>query len=127
MQSEKTRRDFMKLVGVGAAGAALGGCDAFWNQSAGNSTERPNILFIFSDDHAVGAIGAYGSRINQTPHIDTLAAAGVRFTDFHSAGPMCSPTRAAMLTGQYQQRFGRMFDTAISVCSIVIEACRMRR
>ena len=49
-----------------------------------------------------------------TPNIDALAASGLRFTDFHSAGPMCSPTRAAMLTGQYQQRFGSIFDKALS-------------
>jgi arylsulfatase A-like enzyme len=75
---------------------------------------KPNFVLIVADDLGYGDVGCFGSTVNQTPHIDTLAAAGVRFTDFHSAGPMCSPTRAAMLTGQYQQRFGRMFDTAIS-------------
>jgi arylsulfatase A-like enzyme len=76
--------------------------------------ERPNFVLIVADDLGYGDVGCYGSEVNKTPHIDALAASGVRFTDFHSAGPMCSPTRAAMLTGQYQQRFGRMFDTAIS-------------
>ena len=76
--------------------------------------ERPNFVLIVADDLGYGDVGCYGSEVNKTPHIDALAASGLRFTDFHSAGPMCSPTRAAMLTGQYQQRFGRMFDTAIS-------------
>ncbi len=74
----------------------------------------PNLVLIVADDVGYGDLGCYGSEINQTPQIDSLAAAGIRFTDFHSAGPMCSPTRAAMLTGQYQQRFGRLFDSALS-------------
>lgn len=76
--------------------------------------QPPNMVLVVADDLGYGDVGCYGSTVNRTPHIDALAASGVRFTDFHSAGPMCSPTRAAMLTGQYQQRFGRLFDTAIS-------------
>ncbi len=75
--------------------------------------ERPNIVLIVADDLGYGDVGCYGSTINNTPNIDALAAGGIRFTDFHTAGPMCSPTRASILTGQYQQRFGRIFDTAI--------------
>lgn len=74
----------------------------------------PNFVLIVADDLGYGDVGCYGSTINATPSIDALARSGLRFTDFHSAGPMCSPTRAAMLTGQYQQRFGRLFDSAIS-------------
>ncbi len=74
----------------------------------------PNIVLIVADDLGYGDVGCYGSTVHATPHIDALAAGGMRFRDFHSAGPMCSPTRAAMLTGQYQQRFGRMFDSALS-------------
>ncbi len=80
---------------------------------ADESISRPNIVLILADDLGYGDLGCYGSTRNDTPHIDSLAASGLRFTDFHSAGPMCSPTRAATLTGQYQQRFGRVFDTAI--------------
>ena len=76
--------------------------------------DTPNIILILADDLGYGDIGCYGSVVNSTPNIDALAASGLRFTDFHSAGPMCSPTRAAMLTGQYQQRFGHNFDTALS-------------
>lgn len=75
---------------------------------------KTNIVLIMADDLGYGDLGCYGSRLNSTPHIDALASSGLRFTDFHSAGPMCSPTRAAMLTGQYQQRFGRVFDSALS-------------
>lgn len=78
------------------------------------SAGKPNFILIVADDLGYGDVGCYGGTVNMTPHIDALAATGIRFTDFHSAGPMCSPTRAAMLTGQYQQRFGRMFDMAIS-------------
>lgn len=78
------------------------------------SPRPPNFVLIVADDLGYGDLGCYGSPINPTPHINALAAAGVRFTDFHSGGPMCSPTRAAMLTGLYQQRFGPKFDGALS-------------
>jgi arylsulfatase A-like enzyme len=78
------------------------------------ATGLPNIVFILADDLGYGDVGCYGHAGNKTPHIDALAEGGLRFTDFHSAGPMCTPTRAATLTGLYQQRFGRMFDGAIS-------------
>ena len=74
----------------------------------------PNIVFILADDLGYGDIGCYGSTVNRTPHLDRLAAGGTRFTDFHSNGPMCSPTRAAFLTGLYQNRFGRRFESALS-------------
>lgn len=78
------------------------------------AADQPNIILILADDLGYGDLACYGSTKHDTPHIDALAAAGIRFTDFHSAGPMCSPTRACILTGQYQQRFGRIFDSAIS-------------
>ncbi len=80
-----------------------------------NAGEKPpNFVVILADDLGYGDLGCYGSTTNQTPNIDVLAGEGLRFTDFHSAGPMCSPTRAAILTGLYQQRFGRVFDSALS-------------
>jgi arylsulfatase A-like enzyme len=75
---------------------------------------KPNIILILADDLGYGDLRCYGSEINNTPHIDALAKRGLRFTDFHSAGAMCSPTRASILTGRYPQRFGRMFDGALS-------------
>ncbi len=63
--------------------------------------ERPNILFIMSDDHAEHAISAYGSKVNKTPNIDRLAADGVRFTNSFVTNSICTPSRATLLTGQY--------------------------
>ncbi len=65
------------------------------------SQSRPNILFIMSDDHAAHAIGAYGSRINTTPHIDRIAAEGMRFDNCFCTNSICTPSRAAILTGTY--------------------------
>jgi arylsulfatase A-like enzyme len=62
---------------------------------------RPNILFILSDDHAAHAISAYGSRINQTPHMDRLAAGGALLTNCFCTNAICTPSRATILTGQY--------------------------
>lgn len=66
----------------------------------------PNIVLIMADDLGYGDISCYGNTIIHTPNLDLLAAKGVRFTDFHSNGAVCSPTRAALMTGKYQQRTG---------------------
>lgn len=70
-----------------------------------NAAERPNFVVIMADDLGYGDLSCYGGWI-QTPTIDRIAAEGVRFTDFHSNGAVCSPTRAALMTGRYQQRAG---------------------
>ena len=62
---------------------------------------RPNLLFIMSDDHAAHAISAYGSRINRTPHLDRLADEGMRFDAAFCTNSICTPSRAAILTGTY--------------------------
>ncbi len=62
---------------------------------------RPNFLFVMSDDHAAHAISAYGSRINETPHIDRLAAGGMRFDACFCTNSICTPSRASILTGTY--------------------------
>ena len=62
---------------------------------------RPNLLFIMSDNHASHAISAYGSRINSTPHIDRIAAGGMRFDNCFFSNSICTPSRAAVLTGTY--------------------------
>lgn len=66
----------------------------------------PNLILIMADDLGYGGIGCYGNDTIQTPHLDRMAAGGLRFTDFHANGSVCSPTRAALLTGRYQQRAG---------------------
>lgn len=70
------------------------------------STSRPNIVIIMVDDMGYGDAGCYGGTAFPTPNIDRLAKEGMRFTDFHSNGCVCSPTRAALMTGRYQQRSG---------------------
>ena len=66
----------------------------------------PNIIIYLADDLGYDDLGCYGSQIHRTPHLDGLAGRGLRFTDCHSNGVMCSPSRAALLTGRYQQRCG---------------------
>ncbi len=66
----------------------------------------PNIILINCDDLGYGDLACYGSERNNTPHLDQLAAEGVRFSDFYMASPVCSASRAAMLTGCYAQRIG---------------------
>ena len=68
---------------------------------SGTATERPNIIFMFSDDHAEHAISSYGSKVNTTPHLDRLAEGGARFTNSFVTNSICTPSRATLLTGQY--------------------------
>ena len=70
-----------------------------------SAAARPNVILILADDLGYGDLSCYGGWI-ETPGIDALAQEGLRFTDFHSNGAVCSPTRAALLTGRYQQRAG---------------------
>jgi arylsulfatase A len=65
----------------------------------------PNVVFIYADDLGYGDLGCYGSS-NRTPNLDRMAAEGIRFTHFYSANPVCSPSRAALLTGRYPTRVG---------------------
>ena len=80
------------------------------------AAERPNILFISSDDHAQHAVSAYGSKVNTTPNIDRLAAGGARFTNSFVTNSICTPSRATLLTGQYSHLNGvpvfNRFDSA---------------
>jgi arylsulfatase A-like enzyme len=71
---------------------------------------KPNILIIVSDDHGYADVGFHGCQDIPTPNIDSLARTGVRFTNGYVSGPYCSPTRAGLLTGRYQQRFGHEFN-----------------
>ncbi len=76
---------------------------------------RPNIVFIFSDDHALQAIGAYGSKVNRTPHIDRLAHEGALYVNSFCANSICGPSRACILTGKHSHlngflRNGDRFD-----------------
>ena len=67
---------------------------------------RPNVILIFTDDQGSIDLNCYGAHDLYTPHLDRLAAEGTRFTQFYVAAPVCSPSRAALLTGRYPQRAG---------------------
>lgn len=67
---------------------------------------KPNVIVFFIDDLGWADLGCYGSKFYETPHLDQLAASGVRFTQSYSANPVCSPTRAAIMTGKAPQRIG---------------------
>ncbi|MBN1351606.1 sulfatase [candidate division KSB1 bacterium] len=105
---QPSRRQFLKKIGLSSLGFALLAC------GHKQAHARPSIIFIMIDDLGYGDLGCYGSRFNRTPNIDQLANDGILFTDYHSNGPMCTPTRAALITGKYQHRFGRKFEGAIS-------------
>ena len=84
-------------------------------EAARAAPDRPNILFIMTDDHASHAISAYGSRINTTPNLDRLATQGMRFTNCFVTNSICGPCRATILTGKYNHlngfvRNGNTFD-----------------
>jgi len=82
---------------------ALGAVGAFALQGA---PRRPNMVMIYCDDLGYSDLGCYGNRMIRTPNLDQLAARGTRFTSFYSTSPVCSPARAALLTGHYPQCYG---------------------
>jgi len=95
-----TRREFLKTAGVTGL-AALGTAGGF----AQEAPARPrNVVFIFTDDVAWGDLGCYGSQKTKTPSLDGLASRGIRFTDAHSAAPLCSASRYALHSGEYSFR-----------------------
>jgi arylsulfatase A len=96
------RREFIKSASFGAA-AILSRSDGMV-RAGGQSKDRPNVVFILADDLGWGQVGCYGNPFYETPNIDRLAREGVRFTDAYSAGPVCSPTRASIMTGKCPAR-----------------------
>ena len=114
---KKTRRDFLKAVGAGAAGlagtsvlpgaATLPGPARAWSRGADDrpqGADRPNIVLVMADDMGFSDIGCYGGEI-QTPNLDRLAGEGMRFTQFYNAA-RCCPTRASLLTGRSPHQAG---------------------
>jgi arylsulfatase A-like enzyme len=85
---------------------------------------RPNIVYIMTDDHAAHAIGAYGSRVNSTPHLDRLAREGALLTRVFATNSICTPSRAAILTGQYSHingvtMFNRFDSSRVTVAQLL--------
>jgi len=100
------RRDFLRVIGRGVAALAVPGCVNARTGSPGRGAERPNILFIMSDDHAVQAMSCYESKINKTPNLDRIANEGMRFDNCFCTNSICTPSRATILTGKYSHKNG---------------------
>ncbi|MBN1361156.1 MAG: sulfatase [Sedimentisphaerales bacterium] len=111
MQDAMTRRELLRCASIGAAGAAL------WNWSrplttlAGERTERkPNFVIVFCDDLGYGDLSCYGHPTIRTPNLNRMAAEGQRWTDFYVGASVCTPSRAALLTGRLPIRSGMCSD-----------------
>ena len=78
----------------------------FWLGATNLTAKPPNIVFILADDLGWAELGCYGNKFNETPNLDRLAKSGMRFTHAYASAPVCSPYRAAFLTGQYPARVG---------------------
>jgi len=100
--SGHTRREFLKMMGFAAASAGasslLPGC-AVAGRASGGGADSPNIIFILADDLGYGDLGCYGQKVIQTPHIDKIAAEGMRFTDHYAGCTVCAPSRCCLMTG----------------------------
>ncbi|MHC5055194.1 MAG: sulfatase [Planctomycetota bacterium] len=96
------RRGFLKTTGLGAAALAL----PLATRRAMAAPARPNFLFILVDDLGWRDVGMNGCEFYETPNVDRLARGGMRFTDAYAACPVCSPTRASIMTGKYPARLG---------------------
>lgn len=104
-----TRRDALKLLTAGTgllAGGSWLNLHAAPPAEGGPSGRRPNILLIIADDLGYGELGVQGCQDIPTPHIDSIARNGIRFTNGYVSAPICQPSRSGMMTGRYQQRFG---------------------
>ena len=96
-------RPIRQLLTTGIAALTLAGVSA-------SAEQRPNVIFIVVDDLGYGELGCYGGKDIPTPHIDSLAAGGARFTSGYVTAPFCAASRAALMTGRYQTRFGFEFN-----------------
>lgn len=105
--SNPTRRTFLDVTGKTLAGGLLyNGLTRSSFASEKDKSSKPNMLVILVDDLGYGDLSSYGAEDMETPHIDSLAASGMRFTHAYANCPVCSPTRAALLSGRYQEMVG---------------------
>jgi len=107
---EQTRRDFLKIIGAAGLGGSfsslLNGCSHLESSLISHPARRPNVVFIFTDDQGSVDVNCYGAKDLYTPNMDRLARQGVRFTQFYVRAPICSPSRASLLTGRTPQHAG---------------------
>ncbi|HBC85379.1 MAG TPA: arylsulfatase [Lentisphaeria bacterium] len=96
------RREFIKTISASALICTL----PSFSWAEGKGSQSPNILFMLTDDQGYNDLSCYGSKNIKTPNLDKLAAQGMRFTDFYSASPLCSPSRAGLMTGRTPSRCG---------------------
>ncbi len=99
---KQTRRDFLKVLGL-AAGSLMMPQAVFGRQQA---ARKPNVVLIFTDDQGSIDVNCYGAKDLYTANLDRLAAEGTRFTQFYVGAPVCSPSRAALMTGRYPRCAG---------------------
>lgn len=104
MIKRRSRHMLLKAIAVGAAMMAI----PLWVRADSVSVAQPNIVFLFSDDHACQAISAYGSKINKTPNIDRIAQEGAIFLNNFCANSICAPSRACILTGKHSHMNGQL-------------------
>ena len=103
MNAAVDRREFLRSAGLGLAALTVPRCVAAQSRPTGR---KPNFVFVLVDDLGWTDLGCYGSSFYETPHIDRLASRGMRFTDGYASCPVCSPTRASIMTGKYPARLG---------------------
>lgn len=109
MENFQKHCGIFKLTGIALLLVLVSSCAAGMLKQAG---EKPNIIVIISDDAGYADFGAYGGKQIPTPNINSIGAQGVKFTDAYVTASVCAPSRAGLLTGRYQQRFGFEFNLA---------------
>jgi len=105
MEKILNRRDFLKYAGLGAATLVISGCTN-WSSSRRKLGDRPNIIFIMTDDQGPWAFGAAPNPDAYTPNIDRLCRQGARLTNYFVTTPVCSPSRASLMTSRYSTEVG---------------------
>ena len=103
MNQQVARRDFLKRLGLSAAGLALGQAGLASRAYAGDA-RRPNFIVIFCDDMGYGDLGCFGSKKHRTANLDRMAEEGTRFTSFYVTSGVCTPSRSSLMTGCYPRR-----------------------